>query len=291
MINVAIAVLFFLLSLSGVSHAGTFFFWNSENQACGSVFPFPAVDTPGREGRIACGQTPRGEKYLEWRTQDFWNQTLTEMEDTQGLPVAVIPGKTYYLAFYFNFTRIDGKDIWHEVGFPDSSFDKAYEFVGGGVRWIIFFGQLESACFARNQDHKFTAWITNGFYHLNPQIECIDQLVQNSAGFSEANPMQLDYETWHTGVMAIKMASDNTGSAGLYIDGINILQYNNIKTYAPGSPTISIIKMGGTIAQPEYDAPAHIRKFDDLILTDDLQEIIDGGYLGGPDLIAPAPPS
>ena len=39
--------------------------------------------------------------------------------------------------------------------------------------------------------------------------------------------------------------------------------------------------MGGTIAQTAYDAPAHYRKFDAFMLTDNWQDIIDGGYLSG----------
>ena len=39
------------------------------------------------------------------------------------------------------------------------------------------------------------------------------------------------------------------------------------------------ITMGGTIAQPAYNAPAHYRQFDALLLTDNWQNIIDLGYL------------
>lgn len=37
--------------------------------------------------------------------------------------------------------------------------------------------------------------------------------------------------------------------------------------------------MNGTIAQPAYDAPAHSRRFDALLLTDNWQNIINLGYL------------
>ena len=79
--------------------------------------------------------------------------------------------------------------------------------------------------------------------------------------------------------MAVKMATDNTGSFTVYIDGVKLYEYNNIKTVATTSATITDIKMGGSIAQGAYDAPAHYRKFDALILTDNWQDIVNGGYL------------
>ena len=42
---------------------------------------------------------------------------------------------------------------------------------------------------------------------------------------------------------------------------------------------VSQITLGGTIAQPAYDARAHYRQFDALLLTDNSQNIIDLGYL------------
>ncbi len=267
-----------LFLIAANSDATVFFAWDSENQACGARLSF-YVDTPGREGYTACAQAPQGSKYLEWRTENNWNQAYTEMAGVQGLPLNLSLGTTYYLAFHFNFTRINGLDVWRE--FSGTSADKAYEIVGSGIRWIVMFGQMESACYKQNQDHKFTAWIMNGSYHLNPSKECVDQFVQNVSNYSGQNPIQLDYDMWHTGVMAIKMTTNSTGSATLYIDGKKVLEYLNIITSGAASPTISSIKMGGTIAQPAYDAPAHYRKFDSLLLTNNWQDILNGGYMSG----------
>ena len=260
------------------SYATIYFSWDSEDRICESTFPL-WTEINGREGHIACGSTPKGTKYVEWQTADNWNQHYTEITNTQGLPMTASMGTTYYLGFFFNFIRINGFDIWHE--FADTSADKVFDITGSGIRWTFLVGQLESACFVQNQNHRFTAWIMNATYHLNPDIECVDQFIQNVSGYNKYNPIQLDYEKWHVAVMAIKIATNNTGSATLYINGIKILEYNNIITAANNSPTISYIKMGGTIAQPAYDAPAHYRRFDALILTDNWQDVINGGYLSG----------
>ena len=39
------------------------------------------------------------------------------------------------------------------------------------------------------------------------------------------------------------------------------------------------VKLNGTIAQPDYDCPAHKRQVDGIILTDEWQDIVNGGYL------------
>ena len=42
-------------------------------------------------------------------------------------------------------------------------------------------------------------------------------------------------------------------------------------------------EIDGTIAQPAYDAPSHYRQYDAFIVTDNWQDIIDGGYLSDPE--------
>jgi hypothetical protein len=91
----------------------------------------------------------------------------------------------------------------------------------------------------------------------------------------------------------MKWATDNTGEISLWINGIKVLQYLNIRTaQAPG--TMVELGWNGTYAQPAYDIPPHVRKFDAILFTDDWQDIVDGGYLSSPgsgDSLAPAAPT
>jgi hypothetical protein len=274
-------IVMFLLSLftCSTSNATVYFYWDAETHPCdGSELPNPPFWTQevSHRGHVTCGETKQGNKYFEWTT-GYWTNHYTEIHNTQGLPVTCGLEVTYYLAYFFNFTRINNQDIWHESG---QSGDKGIEITGSGIRWEVARGHWESM--SNNQDHHYTVWVGNPTYHLNPSIEIVDTLVQNRSGFSASNPIQLEYDRWYAAVMAIKMATGNTGSIALYIDGVKVLEYDNIKTAANSSPILTDIKMGGTIAQPAYDAPPHYRKFDALMLTDDWQDIVYGGYLARP---------
>ena len=100
----------------------------------------------------------------------------------------------------------------------------------------------------------------NPTYHLNRELEHTDAYYPNQSGYSVENPIQLDYERWHSCVMAVKMAADKTGSVIVWIDGVKLCEYEDIKICANTNPSITQITMGGTIAQPAYDAPAYYRQ-------------------------------
>ena len=262
------------------ARATMYFYFDAEDGTVGNSVPNPPICTEqcGTYGvqptYQSSGGAPQGSKYFQWQTYDNQPSNYTEVHNTQGLPIANIIGKTYYLAYFFNFTRINGLDIWHETG---QSGDKGVELVGSDLRWAVGGGHWPSH--ADNQDHRYTIMVGNATYHLNPQFEVQDGYVQNQSGYNGNNPLQFQYEHWYSIVMAVKMATDNTGSFTVYIDGVKLYEYNNIKTVATTSATITDIKMGGSIAQGAYDAPAHYRKFDALILTDNWQDIVNGGYL------------
>lgn len=93
--------------------------------------------------------------------------------------------------------------------------------------------------------------------------------------------------------MAVTMACGNTGRVQLLIDGIKTHDYQNIITVdyeddgKTCNPEISRLQFGGTLNQPDYNVVAHLRKYDALILTDNWQDIVNGGYLSA--VSAPAP--
>jgi hypothetical protein len=291
-ITVPVILLLSAMMFSGSVHADTYFYWNAESTPCdGSQLPNPPFwtqDVPYR-GRVICGSTPEGSRFFEFQTVAAQTSAYTEIHPSPTFPITNIMGKTLYLAYYFNFTRINGLDIWHENG---DSADKGIELVGSGIRWGIARGHWSNL--ATNLDHRYTVWGSNPTYHLNRSVEQYDIYLPNQNGYSATRPIQLSYETWHTAIMSVRIAADNTGSFSVWIDGVKIMEYNNIKTTANTSPTIAHIIMGGTIAQPAYDAPAHKRQFDALILTDNWQDIVNGGYLSGstpPAGTSPTPPS
>lgn len=284
--SIIITLLFlFLFAAYTPANATVYFYFDAENGTIGANLPNPPICQTECSGNGArgtyqsSGGTPQGSNYFQWQTVAYQPEAYTVIGNVSQNPplVSNTLGNTYYLAWFFNFTRINGQDIWHECTSCQSA-DKAMEIDGSGIRWLLNFGQWEMMA---NKDHHYTAFIGNPTYHLNPQLEHVGSYYPNQNGYSNTNTLQLQYERWHSAVMAVKIASDNTGYVAFWIDGVKIGEYNNIITAANSSPTIACIKMNGSFAQGAYDAPAHYRKFDALMLTDNWQDIVNGGYLSG----------
>jgi|MTBAKSStandDraft_2_1061841.scaffolds.fasta_scaffold01518_23 hypothetical protein len=279
-----------ILFFSSSAQATIFFKFDAENEPVGSILPLRAgsyanfcqteCGTPAEyeKGTVQdAGGAPQGSKYFQWRTINLQHDALNEiqsdtMPDSNGWPITLEKNKSYYLAYYMRFDRMSGLDIWHE-GTDVQSGDKGVELYGPDVRLLTSRGQWDHM--SANQDHHFTVWggIMRGD---NPDLVW----GQNSSGYNPTNPIQLTYETWHPVIMEFKLSCNNQGHLAVYINGVKTEEYLNVNTLAPNcSPVVSMIHMGGTFAQPAYDSPAHFRKFDALILTDNWQDIVDGGYL------------
>ena len=296
--TISMVILFFFVAYTP-AHATMYFYYDAENETVGNSVPrdpngidicTQGCSTSYSDATIqSAGGVPQGSKYFQWVTIDNQPSVYTEVVNHTTFPISLSLGTTYYLAYFFNFTRINALDIWHETG---QSADKGVEIDGSGIRWIISRGNW--SCIADTQDHYYTVWTGNPTYVLNPSPipGCVDNIFGgNQNGYSASNPIQLQYERWYSAVMAVKIASNNTGYVAFWIDGVKVGEYNNIITAANNSPTINYIGMGGTIAQGANDAPAHYRKYDALMLTDNWQDIVDGGYLkGGGDSGGDTPP-
>jgi len=282
----------FLLCAS--SHATKYFYFDAESEMVGVELPL-AAGNPANFCQTECGGSgakgttqssggaPQGNQYFVWQTSNSQNDCFTQVKSDITFPFSLTLGTTYYLAYYMSFDRIGGNDIWHECTTCQSA-DKGVELDGSGIRWILSRGQWDG--FSANQDHHYSVWGGNPSYHLNPV-----SFFPNLQGYSTTNMPQLEYERWYSIVMGVKMACDNSGVYEVWLNGIKIIGYNNIQTAANCSPDLQLIIMGGTIAQPYYDAPAHYRKFDALMLTDDWQDIINGGYLVPSTVGAPLAPT
>lgn len=260
-----------------------FFYYSSESDPCnGSDLPNPPFWTQNVDyrGETICDTSPHGSRHIQFTTVQDQQHHYTEIHNTQDMPVSCSLGTSYYLAYFKRFDRTGSplEDVWHTSG---SSGDKGFEFRGNGVRWEIGRGSWSS--FSGLDDHTFSVWMGNPSHHLNPGLESFDTFVQNKNGYSSTNPYLMYYETWYAMVMEVKMATDQTGAIGAWVNGTKVIEYIDIYTAEYSGPTITDIVIGGTIAQGAYDAPPHYRKFDGILLTDNWNDVINGGYLQDPE--------
>ena len=268
----------------GTGDEPSYFRYDAEDRPDGAWVPQPPFfpqpwqdpDTPHpARGRIAAdGTAPQGTRVMRWDVTEARSRDLyTEIRFSKTPPAEP---RTFYYAFFVRFDRLDGRDIWHPGGPESESFDKAFEVIGDGIRWTVNFGERGM----NNRPGRFSLFLSNPTYHLNPDLEVWDSFYQNHGGRSRSNSIQLEYEQWHAVVFAMKWAADKSGEVALWADGEKVLEYKNIATArAPG--TFERLQIWGTIAQPAYDAPPHTRKVDALLFTDAWQDVLDGGYLRG----------
>jgi len=285
-----------VLLMTGLSQATVYFYFDAEDGAVsGTELPTPA-SAPNSIGfcGVPCGGSHptgtyesaggavQGDKYFGWDIVTAnQNNVRNDTKNRAIFPLSLTLGTKYYLAYYMKFERKNGLDIWSEGSLQSA--DKGVEINGNGIRWTNSRGQWNECngrynAFMVNQDHRYTVWVGNPTYHINPSLEAYGP---NLNGYSCGTTMQLEYDKWYPMVFAVKVTYDTTGSVELWVNGIKYMEYLNIKTSASSSPEIEKIETGGTMAQPSYNAPPHYRKFDALLLTDNWQDIVDGGYLAG----------
>ncbi|MBX3330277.1 MAG: hypothetical protein KF722_07740 [Nitrospira sp.] len=205
-------------------------------------------------------------------------------------------GDVIYLAFQMNFQNPNG-DIWRD-GPGANSADKGVGLhspgSSGGFRWDLSMGCWDSL--TQCLDHHFTLWIGNPSYHHNVGGVCgevNDIYHPNVPPYVGGTVPQLAYNRWHNIIMGITMSSGSTGRAEAWVNGQKFLDCRNIKTMNTSNNDFGYIEFGGTIAQPAYNAPAHIRYFDNLIVTKSWSDI--STFLVDPEsgssTVPPGPPS
>ena len=287
---------FFIAGILGVGEkakAEIYFYYDAEDGIVGEELPredngphfcgdLCSAQTYDRGTHQSAINTPNGIKYISYHfnppTSGSNSTMRDDIKDKSLFPVTYANGDIFYSAYYARFDRVDGVDIWHDQMYEQSA-DKGFEIIGDGIRWINSRGQWTSG-YTPNDDHHYTMWLGNPSYHIN---EGLEPYPPTESPYSISNPMQFEYERWYSVVFALKIACDTTGYVKLYINGDMYTQYNDIQTSTACSGEIENIEFNGTIAQPRYDAPEHYRNFDALILTDNWQDIIDGGYLQDPE--------
>lgn len=159
-----IIMLLFLFAIYTPANATIYLNIDAEDGTVGNTVPNPPLcqtectGTGNKATYQSSGGAPQGSKYFQWQTVDNQPNAYTEIHPNPGFPITNVMGKTYYLAYFFNFSRINAKDIWHDID-SISSADKGVEIWGDGIRWVLSRGNWPPL--PNNQDHRYTVWIGN----------------------------------------------------------------------------------------------------------------------------------
>ena len=273
------------------------------------AFPFPFARCISSTPSI---QTPYGNNYLEWLTK--CNQALSGGRCSAGADQDIVTiqaqsdvfptglstvsmGTTYYMGASFRFDRVDNNDVWLD-GAGQDSFDKLMDFRFTGGRWIINVGR--DGGFSGNYNGRFIFSFGAATATECPQCgggsgvgwgsvgtACYeDRKMHNASGYTASSPRVTDYGHWYNVVMAITLSTSSAvGNAKLYINGTVVTDCNG-QTAATGTSSTTgfgDLSLHGTIAQPQYDAPPHYRRVDNMILATSLTDVQNAGLMSDPE--------
>jgi hypothetical protein len=306
----SIALTIFAISivalLASPSHATIYFYYDAEDGMVGSNIP---EDVSGIyfEQSSATGYTkgtvrssigaPQGAKYFGYDISQNQHDAQNDIRDRTRMPFTPVEGTTYYIGVFFNFMEINNNEIYYTDASSISGyecFDKGIEMSGDGLRWITGMGMRQWETLETElPPHYWSHWLGNPSHHLNPELESYDAFFPNQSGYSSTHWPYITSNQWHSLVLAVKMSKAHAGSASYWIDGVKISEYLDIQTLADVDVTIDRITINGTLCQNYYNIAGtmpHIRNYDALILTDEWQDIVDGGYLSVPKTPCPANP-
>jgi len=297
-----------LFGLVQCSEAAQYFYYDAESGTVGNNVPTGSplnfYASPGNPIATvqSSGGAGQGSKYFQWDVPAGTQSIYTEVTDFSRMPFSPSIGSTYYLAAFFRVDRIGGAEVFSST---ETRADKYLEFDGTGTRWLIAIGSWISVTGSVPANH-YTVWISdpasgNGYngHHCGASLPENDSgsngLCQaNQNGYSPTNPVVLDYETWNSVVMGIKLSTSTTGSATMWVNGVKVSEALNIQTAEGSGVTIDQLEMLGTVCQNNFDCPSHVIKTDAVMLTDSWTDIVNGGYAtggGGGDTTPPAAPS
>jgi|CXWL01.1.fsa_nt_gi hypothetical protein len=256
-------------------------------------------------------------KFAEVQTANQQAAHLVTIQNGAGLygqpwsesaPVTLVAGSTYYIAALFRFQRIGGNNIWQDTAaeFADqeSSVDKMFEFQGANFRWGIGAGWMDTYA---NHCASAGSPCAGGFafqiwYGPNSGLQCVDHNTyyehfnHNVAPYGDSNPFRSEYERWYAVVLEVTANNSAMGRTRLWVNGTLVTDRTGFQTMCSTTgSTVTRIYLHGTIAQPAYDAPAHLRQWDEVLFTDSFSEVAVRGFFadpeGVPDTLAPAAPT
>ena len=289
------ALVILILACPSWAHATKVFEINFDTQTCdtaptdGGKYDGVCYDYYDTTPYVRCSPvTPiTSANYFECQTGASPNNCEIDffrgVSNCTGTAYTVGTSATYYLAAFVRFERIGGNAIWQDDSAEENSFDKLIDITGTAFRLGIYAGWPQGRYTAVQNKFTFDLWA--GMASGMPNFGCFggaDNSVQNVSPYSSASPYLADYEKWYAVVMEVTPKTDNTGSIRLYVNGTKIVENTGCQSSETGA-TMVVVQMWGTIAQPAYDAPAHKRQADHILITDTYQDVVDGGYMQDPE--------
>lgn len=300
-------LLIFMVLVGGVSvvpgaaQAAPIINLGGETYSIGSLIPdpdpfctiscgYPSISRGKAAAKSNCDpgvSAPTGNVCFRWDVPAFTNAIGNQIQCSGMCAVPTSEGNVIYLAFQMNFQNPNG-DIWHD-GPGANSADKGLGIhspgSSGGFRWDLSMGCWDQ--FTQCSDHHFTAWVGNPSYHFNVGGTCgevNDIYHPNVSPYVGGAVPQLAYNRWHNIIMGITMSCGSSGRVEAWVNGQKFIDCKSIKTMNTSANGFAYIEFGGTIAQPAYDAPAHIRYFDNLIVSKTWSDV--SAFLVDPESVA-----
>ncbi|MEA1924241.1 MAG: hypothetical protein U9M95_00070 [Candidatus Altiarchaeota archaeon] len=192
-------------------------------------------------------------------------------------------GNTVYLAFY---TKFSANHYWDndelnkhlEIRGSPSSNARLLFCIG---RWEV--GQLQGMGLYSSDTHKALPhlYTVNGGEGWRPYNSPDGgTFIQN---LDMETPVYCETGKWYSIVIRVDMVSSRNGTLEMWVNGIKVIEQHQVRTTIDGTPYATTF-MGGTHNQPTYDVGINSTKsYDDYLITDSWQDIVDGGYLMDPE--------
>jgi len=294
MIRLGLKVLIVVLIFVQPAWATKVFEITFESQTCdtspsdGGKYDGCCYDYYANTPTIRCAlSSPQGSNYYENVTIDSERGALTEFYrgtgNCNGTAYTVGTTATYYLGAFIRIEKIVS-DVWDDSA-SANDFDKLIEMTGSNFRYGMYSGWPQGK-YTGAANGKFTMhpWSASS---VMPNWTCgdggtDDNTTQNVSPYNSANPYLCDYNKWYAIVLEVVPKTDATGSMTMYINGTKVLEKTNCVSSEVGA-TITHTGVHGTIGQPGYDAPAHKRQVDHILVTDTYQDVVDGGFMQDPE--------
>ncbi len=283
-------LILFLSLIASQSWATTWFDYSYEDLTAGNPVTNDLTNTIGphffeyHDPPLVASDIIRS-KYMKFdiTTETSWLGTLTNSAGTYGAvwsgsnPLTLIGGTTYYLGMFYKQEMIGENQVYHN----DFDFDKLIEMRGPGIlgtgfRWIMTSG-------FRYMTYTASKYTFNIGCTTSSFATCLEEgFKQNANGYTQTNPYLADYGKWYALVMGITFQHDINGQVRLWINGTLIADYTICPTGSSGATMVAGDFLG-TIGQTEYNAPAHTKKIDRVIITDSWDSIIAAGLNADPE--------
>lgn len=244
-----------------------------------------SVVTGGCDVGINGPATPASGTYLITGQHDSWQTYYWP----SGNPT-LYSGSKYYYGAFVRHDNVDGYPVWHDnrngtESYPASA-DKYLELVAPGMRTFIMMGFNGTvACANGVCQNKYSSTASEYASTCSGCSYDVQFGTHNVSPYTGGIGYLMDYNKWYAVVLGLTPSHGSTadGRIEFWINGIKVIDRSSIKTQDATDPVLEHISWSGTHAQGCYDARAHYRKFDYVILTDTLSDITNAGLMSDPE--------